>query len=425
MILYVKTGMIKAGHSCGVRETITNAGRQGLKLPKSASVQKRTSATTTSVALDVGQLECGFRDVTETTAELTITEAEAEGSVLLLSYSEAVAVVALLSCYCSAIEGGGLVPVDRSDIVERAVTSLREFTAMPDLSRLLLPLWYLEIVLEMAHPVERGLSPLGGPLSRLLASLGNNHPMAGLMIFRLGDVMSLVAPNADLDYATRDSFTDTAISKFNGQPLEKPLEPWLDGGLEGDALVLDDVAPDGDDTNGWDANEMFKTNAEKYGVTTSYDSALSGYTVKLEPKNTDEYKLQEAKACKIAQEIENNPVFKKRTDLENGDEEDKFSAVVRPSTDPSPPGARYVRRKPLGGPKPLRGTPPPPGGGLPRGGLPSFKGGPPLGSPSPAKTAPHPKHGPPAASQAPPGTHPFPDLDPASSPRVNGGGYVG
>lgn len=106
----------------------------------------------------------------------------------------------------------------------------------------------LEIVLEMAHPVERGLSPLGGPLSRLLASLGNNHPMAGLMIFRLGDVMSLVAPNADLDYATRDSFTDTAISKFNGQPLEKPLEPWLDGGLEGDALVLDDVAPDGDDT---------------------------------------------------------------------------------------------------------------------------------------------------------------------------------
>uniref|UniRef100_A0A6B0VHH0 Putative translation initiation factor if-2 n=2 Tax=Ixodes ricinus TaxID=34613 RepID=A0A6B0VHH0_IXORI len=282
----------------------------------------------------------------------------------------------------------------------------------------------LEIVLEMAHPVERGLSPLGGPLSRLLASLGNNHPMAGLMIFRLGDVMSLVAPNADLDYATRDSFTDTAISKFNGQPLEKPLEPWLDGGLEGDALVLDDVAPDGDDTNGWDANEMFKTNAEKYGVTTSYDSALSGYTVKLEPKNTDEYKLQEAKACKIAQEIENNPVFKKRTDLENGDEEDKFSAVVRPSTDPSPPGARYVRRKPLGGPKPLRGTPPPPGGGLPRGGLPSFKGGPPLGSPSPAKTAPHPKHGPPAASQAPPGTHPFPDLDPASSPRVNGGGSL-
>lgn len=283
----------------------------------------------------------------------------------------------------------------------------------------------LEMVLEMAHPVDPSMSSHGNcsPLSRLLASLGNSHPMVGLMIFRLGDVVSLSAPNADLDFATRDSFTDTAISKFNGQPLEKPLEPWLDGGLDGDGVTLDDVVPDGDDTNGWDANEMFKTNAEKYGVTTSYDSALSGYTVKLEPKNTDEYKLQEAKACKIAQEIENNPVFKKRTDLENGDEEDKFSAVVRPATDPSPSSARYVRRKPLGGPKPLRGTPPPTGGGLPRGGLPSFKGGPPPGASSPAKPVPpgvpsgvsHPKHGPP-----PPASHPmaFPDLD--SSPRVNG-----
>lgn len=202
----------------------------------------------------------------------------------------------------------------------------------------------LEIVLETAHPVERELSAEQcSSLSRLLSSLGNSHSMVGLMIFRLGDVVYMCASNADLDFAARDTFTDGAISgKLNGQLLERPLEPWLDGASDGDALTTLDEPSDGDDRNGWDANEMFKTNEEKYGVTSSYDSALLGYTMKLEPKNTDEYKLQEAKACKIAQEIENSPVFKKRTDLENGDEEDKFSAVVRPSTDPTPPGNRWA-----------------------------------------------------------------------------------
>ncbi|KAL3185926.1 hypothetical protein MRX96_028797 [Rhipicephalus microplus] len=242
----------------------------------------------------------------------------------------------------------------------------------------------LEVVLETAHPVEPGAQSEPSSLSRLLTSLGRDQRLVQLMIFRLPDVVSLCAPNADLDYATRDSFTDTAISKFNGQLGERPLEPWMDGGIADGIGGLDDPPLDGEDTNGWDANEMFKTNAEKYGVTTSYDSALSSYTVKLEPKNTDEYKLQEAKASKIAQEIESNPVFKKRIEMENGDEEDKYSAVVRPSGDNAPQGARYVRRKPLGGSKPLRGTPPPAAvaaaGGPPRGGLPGFKGG--LASPS-------------------------------------------
>lgn len=278
----------------------------------------------------------------------------------------------------------------------------------------------LEIVLETAHPVEPGAQSEPSSLSRLLTSLGRDQRLVQLMIFRLPDVVSLCAPNADLDYATRDSFTDTAISsKFNGQLGERPLEPWMDGG-SADIGGLDDPPLDGEDTNGWDANEMFKTNAEKYGVTTSYDSALSSYTVKLEPKNTDEYKLQEAKASKIAQEIESNPVFKKRIEVENGDEEDKFSAVVRPSGDNAPQGTRYVRRKPLGGSKPLRGTPPPAAvvaaGGLPRGGLPGFKGG--LGSPSspsaPPPPKPHhpPRHGPPHSAAA------FPELD--ASPRLNG-----
>lgn len=287
----------------------------------------------------------------------------------------------------------------------------------------------LEIVLETAHPVEPGAQSESSSLSRLMASLGRGgeqQQLVELMIFRLVDVVAMCAPNADLDFATRDSFTDTAISKFNGQLGERPLEPWMDGSAADGMGGLDEPPLDGEDTNGWDANEMFKTNAEKYGVTTSYDSALSSYTVKLEPKNTDEYKLQEAKASKIAQEIESNPVFKKRTEVENGDEEDKYSAVVRPAADNTPQGTRYVRRKPLGGSKPLRGTPPPAaavpssaGGGLPRGGLPAFKGG--MGGPSPGGPPPPPpklhhlaKHGPPPHHSA----AAFPELD--TSPRLNG-----
>ncbi|KAK8769175.1 hypothetical protein V5799_014364 [Amblyomma americanum] len=284
----------------------------------------------------------------------------------------------------------------------------------------------LEVVLETAHPVEPSAQSEPSSLSRLLTSLSQDQQLIELMIFRLSDVVSLCAPNADLDFAMRDSFTDTAISKFNGQIGERTLEPWMDGGTADGIGGLDDPPLDGEDTNGWDANEMFKTNAEKYGVTTSYDSALSAYTVKLEPKNTDEYKLQEAKASKIAQEIESNPVFKKRTEVENGDEEDKFSAVVRPPADCAPQGTRFVRRKPTGGPKPLRGTPPPAvaaaaGGGLPRGGLPAFKSGGGLGSPSSSSSSSggpppkphHPaKHGPPHTTAA------FPEPD--TSPRLNG-----
>lgn len=95
-----------------------------------------------------------------------------------------------------------------------------------------------------------------------------------------------------MDYATRDTFqTDTAISRCNGngRSEDKELEPWdPTGGLtNGDcdlSLELDDNA------NGWDVNEMFQKNETIYGVHSTFDQSLTGYTVQIEKKNTKDYK---------------------------------------------------------------------------------------------------------------------------------------
>jgi len=56
----------------------------------------------------------------------------------------------------------------------------------------------------------------------------------------------------------------------------------------------------------------------------------------LEKQDTKEYKDREARAARLASEIERSEGYKSRMDLENGDgddEEMKFSAVVRPDKD--------------------------------------------------------------------------------------------
>ncbi|KAF6198157.1 hypothetical protein GE061_007904 [Apolygus lucorum] len=172
-----------------------------------------------------------------------------------------------------------------------------------------------DVVVELAHKVD--------PSNSMHICL---ESVVGKMVFKQQGIVKIAVVDQDLEYATRDTFqTDTAISKFNGQLGEKELEPW-DSTIGGS----DDFELDGGGTaNGWDVNEMFRQNEEVFGVTSSFDHALAGYTTPLQKENKD-FKEVEAKASKIANEIESSTYYKNRIELENGDEEEKFAAVVRP-----------------------------------------------------------------------------------------------
>uniref|UniRef100_A0A3Q2NVY1 Ataxin-2-like protein n=1 Tax=Fundulus heteroclitus TaxID=8078 RepID=A0A3Q2NVY1_FUNHE len=130
-----------------------------------------------------------------------------------------------------------------------------------------------------------------------------------------------------------DTFTDTAISssRINGEHKEKVLQKWEGGDSNGESYDLENDA-----SNGWDANEMFRYNEVKYGVTSTYDSSLSMYTVPLERGNSEVYRQREARAARLASEIESSPQYRHRVGLENDEgktEEEKFSSVLRDGAD--------------------------------------------------------------------------------------------
>ncbi|XP_030256404.1 ataxin-2-like protein [Sparus aurata] len=153
------------------------------------------------------------------------------------------------------------------------------------------------------------------------------------MIFSPSDLVTMICRDVDLNYATRDTFTDTAISstRVNGEHKEKVLQRWEGGDSNGESYDLENDA-----SNGWDANEMFRYNEVKYGITSTYDASLSMYTVPLEKGNSEVFRQREARAARLASEIESSPQYRHRVNLENDEgksEEDKFSAVVRDAGD--------------------------------------------------------------------------------------------
>ncbi|XP_078146933.1 ataxin-2-like protein isoform X1 [Centroberyx gerrardi] len=153
------------------------------------------------------------------------------------------------------------------------------------------------------------------------------------MIFSPSDLVTMICKDVDLNYATRDTFTDTAISstRVNGEHKEKVLQRWEGGDSNGESYDLENDA-----SNGWDANEMFRYNEVKYGVTSTYDASLSMYTVPLERGSSEGYRQREARAARLASEIESSPQYRHRVSLENEEgksEEEKYSAVVRDGGD--------------------------------------------------------------------------------------------
>lgn len=151
------------------------------------------------------------------------------------------------------------------------------------------------------------------------------------LIIKLSDIVTIEAKDVDLEYATRDAFaTDSAIaSRHNGPSREKELQPWMDmeGSMNGELGVTLELDTK---TNGWDANEMFQLNEKEHGIKTTFKDNLESYTVQIDRKDTMDFRRQEIEAERIANEIENNPKTQERLDVEDGDEEAAFSAVIRP-----------------------------------------------------------------------------------------------
>uniref|UniRef100_A0A3Q1J5D3 LsmAD domain-containing protein n=1 Tax=Anabas testudineus TaxID=64144 RepID=A0A3Q1J5D3_ANATE len=164
-------------------------------------------------------------------------------------------------------------------------------------------------------------------------SLPKIEDITDTMIFSPAELVTMTCRDVDLNFAVRDTFTDSAISssRVNGEHREKVLQRW-DGDGNGENFELES-----DTSNGWDANEMFKFNEETYGIKSTYDSSLSMYTMPLERGNSDVYRQREARATRLAGEIESS----RRVSLENDEgksEEDKYSSVVREREGRSSPG---------------------------------------------------------------------------------------
>nr|XP_043881949.1 ataxin-2 isoform X8 [Solea senegalensis] len=188
-----------------------------------------------------------------------------------------------------------------------------------------------DLVLDAAHRKSPELS-IGPRKEDIVESI----------IFKASDVVVVTFKDVDLSFAKKvstdtDNFTDTAVSgKINGEHKEKDLEPW-DGGETHNSDSLESLDTDVmlplcfHQSNGWDPNDMFKYNEEKYGVLSTYDSSLSTYTVPLERDNSEEFLKREARAAQLADEIEASAAYKARVALENDErsEEEKYTAVVR------------------------------------------------------------------------------------------------
>ncbi|XP_072043492.1 uncharacterized protein [Amphiura filiformis] len=186
-----------------------------------------------------------------------------------------------------------------------------------------------DVVLEAAHVVEK-------KAQEITPTIPND--VIEKLVFQFKDIVYVKTKDCDVEFAARgESFlTDTEISEtgrgVNGQLGEKELEEWT---VDAEDLKVDhslETVAGGDMANGWSAEDMFKTNEEKYGVQTVYDEKLSDYTTPLSKDDTKEFRDRKDRAERLAREIEASPDHARNSGLESNDgtEEEKYSSVVRP-----------------------------------------------------------------------------------------------
>jgi small nuclear ribonucleoprotein (snRNP)-like protein len=166
-----------------------------------------------------------------------------------------------------------------------------------------------EMVLGMAHQID--------PANSDTVDL---ETVKEKMVFPFATVVRYFAADVDFEFAMKETFqTDTQIStaKVNGDNQLRELEMWqpeddcMGGGIE------DDI-----NSNSWTPEEMFAKNEERFGVKTSFDPSLTGYTV---PLNRDRVDSEtEMRAARIAASIEGDGKVDYYTALENGVELNSF-----------------------------------------------------------------------------------------------------
>ena len=76
--------------------------------------------------------------------------------------------------------------------------------------------------------------------------------------------------------------------KYNNLEVWEPEAGYDEKSIDGD---LGEVGQSKMGGSGWNAEEMFRTNQQKFRLTSTYAPKLTGYTVELEKENTIEFKV--------------------------------------------------------------------------------------------------------------------------------------
>ena len=104
--------------------------------------------------------------------------------------------------------------------------------------------------------------------------------------------------------------SEYAVSKNRKEIKLRDLEVWEpeDGDSDSFGGLNTASKKKGGRVGGWKAEDMFKQNKSKFGVESSYKGNLEGYTTQLSMGrgNMADYRAMEARAERIAREIEGN-----------------------------------------------------------------------------------------------------------------------